>query len=74
MNNQLSQPKSFKFPGLPAAPPIPSIHPIHRQKPKSLIHLTTQQEAELETLTLDVLKSTEIEGVFLNPAGTEPVL
>ncbi len=26
-----------------------------------------QQEAELETLTLDVLKSTEIEGEFLNP-------
>lgn len=40
----------------------------------SALGFVLQQEAELETLTLDVLKSTEIEGVFLNPAGTEPVL
>jgi Fic family protein len=33
----------------------------------SALGFVLQQEAELETLTLDVLKSTEIEGEFLNP-------
>lgn len=33
----------------------------------SSLGFVLQQEAELETLTLDVLKSTEIEGEFLNP-------
>jgi len=33
----------------------------------SALGFVLQKEAELETLTLDVLKSTEIEGEFLNP-------
>ena len=33
----------------------------------SALGFVLQQEAELETLTLEVLKSTEIEGEFLNP-------
>jgi Fic family protein len=51
---------------------IPILSQVHRQQgilagKMSALGFDLKQEALLETLTLDVIKSTEIEGEFLNP-------